>query len=1590
MKAAPSEAAVPSQNPFCEFRGNNRDFAGAVRPVIAVVRWIRKCTRFRALTSVVCPLVKRPGLTVSVRLSQQTKWFVVASAVLWAAGPLLFAQAFQSRAEYRALLEPVGKTINGAGQSPAEFANYWSVMKENEKPLVYMTYVGLRGVDKHWTKQLKADLLNYSDKFIIPQVGLSMTVDAQNHYEGDVAAGLLDNDIASFLDGLEELARPVYLRIGYEFNGLSWNGYLPEPYKQAFIRVTNKIRERNLEVATVWDAITDNTTNYIDYYPGDSYVDWFGINIFSDGGLTSPGTYAFLDLAASRRKPVMIGESTPQQVGVLDGQTSWNRWFAPYFNLIRSRPEIKMFCYINRDWSLYPQWSTWGDCRLEKNDYVKQQFSDEMDSPLYLHATTEKEFRGRLGYNDNVAPPAIAALRSIGASFPVTLQWDAATDASGIARYEVYRNGVLVGALVKPGFQDQDVEAGAHYQYRVKVFDRAGNESGLSSTLDVYLPSSLNKTINGEFDDGKSEWSLYLNSSSNAAATWEVDPGSVVSGMNSAHVRVTTSSGTDWHVQLRQPMKIFQGHSYLVTYKARADKNVSIKMAVQQDHAPNTTFLSRTAALTTSTNTFSATLVANTTDTVNLSFYVGVTPSEVWLDAVTVAESQPNVNGAPAIVTQPASQTLASGSGMTFSVVATGTAPLSYVWKKDGSVIASATNTSYAIVSAQNTDAGSYTVTVSNGALPAGVTSNAATLAVFTPPAITTAPASQKLNVGQSATFSVVATGSAPLIYVWKKGGAVISGATGVSYMIASVQTADAGSYTVTVSNAAVPAGVTSSAAILTVNTPPAITTQPASQTVDIGQSATFNVVVTGTPAPALQWRKDGVAIAGATAATLALTNLLPVSAGIYSVVATNDNGSATSADASLTVMPFSYRDIIETARFKTLSLFLAAKDNTTGLVSVNGVDTAQPTTAFRFDWGDGTTSTTWFPGTHTYSDTSRNYQVKVTAFYGNGVTDDVTLAIQFVVPPSPVLGPFTIPADLTVSVPTILPSFVSSWPGYGPPSLRVVPDDQFGVYSRSIFERVLGCYAVIQADLVNNDLYRPEGHFRQIVLAPIDPAQGGGFSLWYMAPPMFVGGNGFFGSTPDWSSMAHEMGHNATLNSPAAFRFGGNSDGPGSAIVSEGLAQIFAHVTAHTLINNAAQYGIPNDLAADIARSARITFGNLKAFTVGNEPIRIWDDPATSNNESFRAFMVLAYQFFVQADHDGADYVVATKRLMTCLQRFNPAWNQRYSSQVNSPEAEAFRASMMIAAVSYGLQKDLRATFRDLGFPVDDLFYTAVYNGQRDLTHIITSATDLKAISGQSFNYQIAASGSPTAFAVQGLPAGLSCAASTGMISGTTTQKGTYTLNVSASSAAGSSEVEARLVVSDVTITTQPVSQTLNHGQTVTFVVVAEGVAPLGYQWRKDGANITGATDASYSIPSVQPVDAGSYTVVVTKTASSATSDPAVLAIAHNADVDRDLRLSLIELTRVIELYNTRLGATRTGRYKMQAGTEDGFAQDTTATANQTLTRYHSADSNRNGQITVGELTRVIELYNARSGTVRTGQYHVQAGTEDGFAAGP
>ncbi len=122
----------------------------------------------------------------------------------------------------------------------------------------------------------------------------------------------------------------------------------------------------------------------------------------------------------------------------------------------------------------------------------------------------------------------------------------------------------------------------------------------------------------------------------------------------------------------------------------------------------------------------------------------------------------------------------------------------------------------------------------------------------------------------------------------------------------------------------------------------------------------------------------------------------------------------------------------------------------------------------------------------------------------------------------------------------------------------------------------------------------------------------------------------------------------------------------------------------------------------------------------------------------------------------------------------------------------------------------------------------------------------------------------------------------------------------------------------------------------------------------------------------------------------------PAALEIqpmrAHSADVDQDFRIALGELLRVIQLYNVRRDTARTGAYALAAtASEDGFAPDPLRTgAAPALSRYHAADTNRDGRIDLTELTRVIELFNYRSGSTRTGAYRLQSGTEDGFAAGP
>jgi len=168
-------------------------------------------------------------------------------------------------------------------------------------------------------------------------------------------------------------------------------------------------------------------------------------------------------------------------------------------------------------------------------------------------------------------------------------------------------------------------------------------------------------------------------------------------------------------------------------------------------------------------------------------------------------------------------------------------------------------------------------------------------------PEIGTAPASQSLAAGRPLQLFVLAGGSAPLTYQWQKDGAPIAGATRSSYLRANLQAADAGTYTVAVSNAQ--GSVTSAAAAITVvlPTPPVITMAPVAQTVGEGGEARFAVVAAG-PALTYVWRKDGVTLPGATAAQLELRNVQLSQAGAYSVTVSNGAGAVESPAVRLAV----------------------------------------------------------------------------------------------------------------------------------------------------------------------------------------------------------------------------------------------------------------------------------------------------------------------------------------------------------------------------------------------------------------------------------------------------------------------------------------------------------------------------------------------------------------------------------------------------------------------------------------------------------------------------------------------------------------
>jgi hypothetical protein len=285
----------------------------------------------------------------------------------------------------------------------------------------------------------------------------------------------------------------------------------------------------------------------------------------------------------------------------------------------------------------------------------------------------------------------------------------------------------------------------------------------------------------------------------------------------------------------------------------------------------------------------------------------GIADSDVGDYTVTISNANGTITSSnatltithpPQVVTQPASVSVVLGSAASLAVSVNGQTPFTYQWAKNGTDIAGATNSILRFPGVQVTDAASYTVRIHN---PFGtVLSDPAVLTVVVAPAIASAPQSQTVYAGQTATFSVGYTGSLPT-FQWFTNGFVLSGATNGILTLTNVSAANAVDYTVALSNLA---GAVTSAppAHLTVLQPPTITQQPTNIVALTNQSVAFNVIATGGSPLAYQWYFNNAPVSSATGATLTLSQITTAAAGAYFVTVTNTAGSVTSSIVQLSV----------------------------------------------------------------------------------------------------------------------------------------------------------------------------------------------------------------------------------------------------------------------------------------------------------------------------------------------------------------------------------------------------------------------------------------------------------------------------------------------------------------------------------------------------------------------------------------------------------------------------------------------------------------------------------------------------------------
>ena len=300
-----------------------------------------------------------------------------------------------------------------------------------------------------------------------------------------------------------------------------------------------------------------------------------------------------------------------------------------------------------------------------------------------------------------------------------------------------------------------------------------------------------------------------------------------------------------------------------------------------------------------------------------------------------------NINAPPAFTTQPISQTVNSGSNVTFTAAATGTPTPTFQWFKGTTALSGQTAATLSLTAVTAADAADYKVVATNSLAPTGVSSSVATLSITSPnipPVFTTQPISQTVNSGSNVTFTAAATGTPAPTFQWFKGTTALSGQTATTLSLTAVTAADAADYKVVATNAAAPSGVSSSVATLVVQAPPVFTSASSAQFQALQTGQTFTFTATGLPAPTFS--ATGLPAWATLNSSTGLLSGTPstAQAGSSVVTLTASNGVAPAATQSFTLVVKTALRLWQEAGFTAPELANPSVSGNTAVIAPDGL----------------------------------------------------------------------------------------------------------------------------------------------------------------------------------------------------------------------------------------------------------------------------------------------------------------------------------------------------------------------------------------------------------------------------------------------------------------------------------------------------------------------------------------------------------------------------------------------------------------------------------------------------------------------------